>query len=244
MSIDTDLSKKALSANVFTGRLPLELFEDRFQFPSAFAGVDLQPFENIQRFPDLYVTLHGDFFQTHKEWSSDIGVVYFASAEEPTSLLRETDEYFELLELWAWLARDLLNKFAPRLQRDVYETLQGRLQILLDPDEWNAGETLPNSQSYHAMLSFLRQHPEFQAPFVALLRTGHFEVSWRAASDELTVLEFRSDGMVDWLVFAPAGPGTRQKERAAGTSPFDVVLDRIRGYGTLNWMNRAEKQAK
>ena len=132
-----------------------------------------------------------------------------------------------------------LTAFRTQLPRDTYETIRQRVRIIVDPEEWEESDKLPDANSFDLMLRFLTSHGQLQAPRVFLSPRGLFTASWRAARDQLTTLEFCPDGTIRWLVFAPPLPGEQTKQRGTGDCSVKKLLSYIAPYNALDWVRRA-----
>ena len=133
----------------------------------------------------------------------------------------------------------LFGSFVGKLPSDTYETIHHRLTSLLNPENWEISDTLPNAISFTKLLQFLSDFEHLREPRIALARNGNFVLSWRAAQDQLVTLEFLPSDVVRWLVFAPPPAGSTVKQRATGQSSRTTILDHISPYGVLNWLKRA-----
>jgi len=134
-----------------------------------------------------------------------------------------------------WL---ILFRFKTHLPDDTFSAIANRLPILLDAEEWEEGDKLPDKSSFTKMIAHLTRHPEFKPPRIVLTREGYFMISWRTAEDKLVSMEFRSGDMVRWLVFAPPKSPHQQKRWGTGEDPIELLLNLIRLYGAFEWMRR------
>ena len=132
-----------------------------------------------------------------------------------------------------------LTAFRTQLPRDTYETIRRRVQMIVDPEEWEESDKLPDADSFDLMLRFLTSNRRLQAPRVFLSPRGLFTASWRAARDQLTTLEFCPDGTIRWLVFSPPLPGEQAKQRGTGDCSVKNLLSYIAPFNVLDWMRRA-----
>jgi hypothetical protein len=140
----------------------------------------------------------------------------------------------EILEARAALLKALLSFARAGLRTPTFERLQSRLTTLLDPGEWEKNDRLPNFGSFNIMLNFLIAHPDFGVPFVALLGSGNFELSWRRVDGRLTTIEFREDGWVQWLVFAKLEQPGAPRERDGGLCKLADMMSRLEHHGALD----------
>ena len=136
------------------------------------------------------------------------------------------------------LLQMILSIYEHKLKADVYKRLNHLLPILLNPDEYEEGDKLPDPFSFRSMLDLLVAHPEFDVPRINLSRRGYLRLSWRKAENKLTTLECRPDGMIDWLWFAPPARGSRLPQRAAGESAVSEIIKILRVPNALAWMER------
>lgn len=134
-----------------------------------------------------------------------------------------------------------LAEFKEHLPADTYSVILVRLGTILDPDEWNLRDELPDAGSFDQMLFFLARHKELCTPRVFLSPKGFFVASWRAARNQLTTLEFYPDRKIRWLVFAPPLPDEQTKHRGTGDGSARKIWSYIAPYGALKWMKRAGK---
>ena len=134
--------------------------------------------------------------------------------------------------------RRLLAGARPHLVADLYERIERRLAVVLDADDWEEGDELPDLRSFGRLLQFLGEHPDLRPPSIFLSRRGYFDASWRAAPDKLASIEFHPDGRVSWLVFAPSPTKQEQTEEASGETRVELVLRRVEDYGVNEWMGR------
>ena len=125
-----------------------------------------------------------------------------------------------------------------RLRYDVYEVIQDRIPVLLDPDDWETSDTWPNMTSFNRMLGYLGAHPEYRAPSVFLTRLGYFDASWRPAKDALVSIIFRPDGHANWLVFVPSEDKTDMAEEAAGRIAAELLTQRLKDFNALKFVRR------
>ena len=132
----------------------------------------------------------------------------------------------------------ILSTYEHKLEAEVHKRLGDLLPILLDKDEYEEGDKVPDASSFHGTLDFLADHPELDVPRLNLSRRGYFRLSWRKVENKLTTLEFRPDGMIDWLVFAPPARGSRLPQRAAGESAVSEIMNILRAQKALEWMQR------
>ena len=236
MNTDMELSQKARAASAFTGREPRELMDEGVPLVSAWAEHETR----LEAPLHLFRIQMGADAEDDQARLGELNETPSGSERGITTAGTPEGRLLDNLISWMSVARTLVIKTAPRLRGDVFIRLLDRFHDLLDPDEWEPGEPMPNLSSLNMMLHFLADNTGLATPMVGLLRSGHFELSWLAAPDKLTVLEFRDDGAVDWLVFAPARPGQATKERAEGTCAFELIWERLRGYGVMEWMNGGE----
>ena len=236
MNTDLELSERARAAGAFTGRELFELLDEGVHTESALTEHAV-PHDTP---PRLFRVLLGAV--TAHDSTPQGKLKETPSGSERGITTAGTPESRPLEDLYSWTssAQALISANATRIRGEVFARLIDRLNDLLDPDEWELGEPMPSLSSFGAMLRFLVENAELVTPMIGLLRSGHFELSWLAAPDKLTVLEFRDDGAVDWLVFAPAGPGQATKERGVGTCAFELIWKRLRDYGVTEWMSGGE----
>jgi len=136
--------------------------------------------------------------------------------------------------------QNFLSLYESKLEADVYGRFSRLLPILLDPDEYDEEDKLPDPTSFRSMLDFLVEHPYLDVPRLNVSRQGHFKLSWRKSENELTTLEYRPDRMIDWLVFAPPARGSRSPQRAAGESAVSEILNILKVQNALAWMRREQ----
>ncbi len=138
----------------------------------------------------------------------------------------------------AVLLPKILSTYEHKLEAEVHKRLGDLLPILLNKDEYEEGDKVPDASSFHGTLDFLADHPELDVPRLNLSRRGYFRLSWRKAEDKLTTLAFRPDSMIDWLVFAPPVRGVELPQRAAGESAVSEIMNILRAQNALEWMQR------
>ena len=132
----------------------------------------------------------------------------------------------------------ILSAYEHKLEEEVHKRLGDLLPILLDKDEYEEGDMVPDTRSFRGTLDFLADHPELDVPRLNLSRRGYFRLSWRKAENKLTTLAFRPDSMIDWLVFAPPARGSRLPQRAAGESAVSEIMNILRAQKALEWMEQ------
>lgn len=240
MSMD-DLAHDAFTAQAFTGQPPTGLPEG-FATGGVFALDENQPVttEIVKRL--VAVVIGTDFTTTFFPTG---GCLFLSTGEMTLAESADSPRYEEnvdnevMLSLLTDQLGSRLSRFRGQLQDDTYFTIEQRLPVFLDPEEFENGDAFPDSDSFTLMFRFLADHPNLQAPRIGLSRVGNFVISWRAARDKLTTLEFQPDGTIRWLVFAPPAPGKSAKVRASGDSPSNNVMKHIAPYQALGWMKRA-----
>lgn len=237
-----DLAHDAFTAQAFTGHLPGGLPEDRA--PSAVCALDenrLIDTDSVKRLVQVLVQRDyaTTFFPTGGGELLVTGEMTLAGSPESRQYKTLIDNKI-ILSLLADQFQSTLSRFRGQLQPDMFVAVERRLPVFLDSEEFESGDAFPNLGSFVLLLRFLVEHPEFQVPRVSLSRRGYFVISWRAAREELVTLQFQSDGIIRWLVFAPPLPGKIVKERASGDSSSKSVLRHIASFGALKWMKRAE----
>lgn len=241
MSIDS-LAHEAHLAQAFIGQGPLPFAKDDIGGPVICAQTENQTFSIYSVKPPYLlwerIVGYGDFTATGQ--ADPISGFSVTTTQESVEGPRRVYTNPDGLRCFASALRIIVDLMTPRTKSDVCERIKTRLETLLDPDEWQRGEAMPDLKSFYMMLAFLAQHPEFLPPRVAISRRGNFDISWRAGRDKLVSLEFEPNGMVDWLVFAPPRRGGWETERAAGETPAEQILDRISVFGVDEWMSRAK----
>ena len=134
--------------------------------------------------------------------------------------------------------RAALESFDNHLPQDTCQKIDQRLSILLDPDEWEEDNHLPEIRSFVLMIKFLSEHPEFRPPSMFLTQHGFFDASWRRSANELVALEFHPDQKIGWLIFNPDPHDPEDSEEAAGRAAGETVIRRLQEQGALRWVRR------
>lgn len=150
----------------------------------------------------------------------------------------ETDDFQTELRISEQDLLDILTVYRTRISDEVRQQIQKRVNVLIDPDDWDAEDRLPNPESFRRLMSFLAAHRELRQPSLFLNRYGLFTASWRPSKRELTSLVFHADDDVNWLVYSPRKGSRTEVDEAAGRNSLDEVLEAVGRHGALVWMRR------
>jgi hypothetical protein len=108
-----------------------------------------------------------------------------------------------------------------------------QLDMLLDEENWEPADELPNDASYLTSVRLLIFLKDVKRPGLGLTHDGHVVLSWTADSDHLTI-ECRPADQVRWMVSHTLSDGTR--ERAAGHSYASRIPAVIGAYEPSRWL--------
>ena len=147
---------------------------------------------------------------------------------ETTSRTADTFSHPETLEAYSAALHSVLERVNPWLSPAIFDRVKRRLNTLLDSDEWEVGDRLPRITSFKSMLNFLIAHARVNVPYVALLSSGNFELSWRHDDGQLVTIEFRDNGWVYWLVFAAFSQSQQPRKRKSGLCPVSDITGEIK----------------
>lgn len=109
-----------------------------------------------------------------------------------------------------------------------------QLDLLLDEENWEPVDELPNDASYLSAVRLLIFLKEVRRPGLGLTHDGHIVLSWSAGDDHLTI-ECHPGDSVRWMVSHTLPDGTR--ERAAGHSFAARVPAVIAAYEPGRWLS-------
>ena len=169
---------------------------------------------------------------TYEQWfapaidDSILSIIAASTAvTETTSRTADTYSHPETLEAYSAAFHSVLERVKPWLSPAIFDRVKRRLNTLLDSDEWEVGDQLPRITSFKSMLNFLIAHARVNVPYVALLSSGNFELSWRHDDGRLVTIEFRDNEWVYWLVFAAFSQSQQPRKRKSGLCPVSDITD-------------------
>ncbi len=136
-----------------------------------------------------------------------------------------------------WL-RAILRAYKARLRPDLYQRMLDRVAAVLDPEEWQEEDALPNPESFRRMLEFLCRIPDLRIPSVSVNRYGLFNASWRPSRQQLVSLVFQPADDVTWLLFLPREGTAEDTVEVAGRCPTSEAMREIAMHDSLSWMMR------
>lgn len=170
--------------------------------------------------------------------AEEASLFYYISLPASRLHLHEGDDHKAILRVARQELRDMLSVSRNRLTESTREQIQQRVDVLLDPIEWDLEDSLPNTESFRRLLSFLSDNTNLRYPSIFLNRYGLFTASWRPEKRKLASLVFHSNGCVNWLVFLPREDDESEVIESAGRAPLDAVLEQVGKHGALSWMRR------
>ncbi len=168
---------------------------------------------------------------TSVTWTANISSPGDAPIFSPFQTIDERrSEAEKVSELIGLIRRSDEFPFARRLAR--------RLESLVHiAQEEEPDQSEISSESLQMFFRFLRRHAELSEPGVVLTPSGNIRVQWRAAPNELCVVEFLRDGRVNFVVFAPDPHDPHQTIRLSGIAlPVEDFMAAVDRYGAGRWM--------
>lgn len=108
-----------------------------------------------------------------------------------------------------------------------------QLDLLLDEENWEPIDELPNDASYLTAIRLLIYLGDVRRPGLGLTHDGHVVLSWSADRDHLTI-ECRPSDAVRWMISHTLPDETR--EQAAGQSYAARVPAVIAAYEPGRWL--------
>lgn len=115
--------------------------------------------------------------------------------------------------------RTILAAHRDRLDPDMIDRIYARLSVLLDANEREEGDELPNLESFRRMILFLSENRSLRRPSIFVNRFGLFNASWRPEKRKLASLVFQPRNDVTWLIFLPREDDSEDTKEVAGRSP-------------------------
>ena len=127
------------------------------------------------------------------------------------------------------------SRVSMHLDREVKNRLFRQLDSLHDADEWVAGDTPVNLESYKSCVRAILYHKINSRPALALMPSGNILALWQDGDDKLSI-EFLPGNRTRWMVQSVTGG---EKERAAGNAALERLRDVIAPYCASRWFSRS-----
>lgn len=108
-----------------------------------------------------------------------------------------------------------------------------QLDFLLDPDEWDFSDELPNLASFRTFLRLMIALGTVKRPSLGATANGDLIAAWIAGSDRLTV-ECLADDQVRWVLSETVG-GDRIS--AAGRNPSHLLRGYLNPHNPGKWFD-------
>lgn len=238
-----NIDNEAFLAQTFTGHSPVDFVTNEIDELGAFVVEPLvagaEPVFYEHQIPLLGMASVTEI--TYAFGSGDF--TNLAVLVGPYESGEETGSWFTLRQFNLFAIQhevySILCEYQRKLREDVCLRLGDLLGGFFDPEDWEENASLPNPQSFLAMVRFFSKHPELRPSRLSLSRLGYFEASWRKSRDQLATLQFKPNGIIQWLVFAPPVSDSTVKQRATGESSNRSVLSHIEPFGAFEWMMRS-----
>ena len=132
----------------------------------------------------------------------------------------------------------ILAAYRAQLPSDTLDKIHARLSVILNPDERETSDALPNVKSFRRMVQFLAGHRKLRTPSVFVNRYGLFNASWRPEKRRLASLVFQPGDDVSWLIFLPRADDPNDTKEAAGRGSINDALKEFKDHDALEWMSR------
>lgn len=135
--------------------------------------------------------------------------------------------------------RELISFVRNSLQAPYAAGLSKRLQYLVRVAEEEAPyQSEMSAGSLQTFIHLLRSSSELAEPDVVLTPSGNVRAQWSAGRDKLCAAEFRPDGIVHFVLFAPAIAKLGGTVRMSGMAPVEVFIDSVEPHGVMAWMKQ------
>ncbi len=129
-----------------------------------------------------------------------------------------------------------LSLISMHLPSGWYQGLNRQLQLLLDPEEWDASDLPPRATSFATLLHALLILRPGRRPGLGSGAKGFFAAMWTSGRDQLTI-ECLPNDMVRWVLSYELNG---QIERGGGECSVDRLPEVLRPYRPDRWLSDAQ----
>ncbi len=115
--------------------------------------------------------------------------------------------------------------------------LFNQLDWLLNPEDWEEGDILANSESFKTLIKFiLNSHPN-QAPFLGLSNQGNLLAEWRHNNNKLT-LECMPKERTRWFIIYANG---EEEEKLSGNAKsVQRLIEQLYPFKQAGWFQQSK----
>lgn len=130
----------------------------------------------------------------------------------------------------------IISKYAARyLEDNLKNDFFRQLEMVLDPNDWATGDTLPNVDSLKSLTKFILNAQPVNAPFLGVSNSGNFLAFWENKGSELTI-EFCPMDCAKWFV---AFEAPEKKECTSGnTGSLKRLIAVMQPFSDAHWFTR------
>lgn len=112
----------------------------------------------------------------------------------------------------------------------------GKLDLLMDGEEWEDSDPLPTLATFSTLLRLLLTLRPRVGPSIGLTYDGHLVAAWQVGPNRLTIECLPNDG-IKWAVVKVAG---EELETAAGATKLEHLRRVVEPYDLSTWISSAQ----
>jgi hypothetical protein len=143
----------------------------------------------------------------------------------------------DTVEIESNKAKEIIMSFKTQLTVSFRSVLtDGLLELFNFAKEENPDSVGISTGSLRSFFNFLQIHPDLKCPDIALTPESNIYVSWRSGRNKVFSLEFASNNVVHFVVFAQNKLDPEMIDRVSGNVLASTIMKSVEPYNVVSWV--------
>lgn len=125
--------------------------------------------------------------------------------------------------------------FVMLFDRDWHPGLFRQIDALLDIEDWEEGNALPDADSFATLLTLMMTLRRWRRPGLGLTHAGHFVATWSRSATDRLIVECLPDGRLRWTATVPSA-GSRISAAADRAIAPNALLATLAPFDPEHWL--------